>query len=81
MARTSFSGPVASANGFIGAMVGSPVAPSVLTLPTYTLASVAAVPKTLGTLVFVSNASAGLGAVCFGNGTAFIDIATGLAVA
>ena len=67
MSLTTFSGPVQSQAGFLYTPV--------------LLAEVAAITPTLGLVIFVSDASSGLGALCFGNGTDFIDIATGLPVA
>ena len=62
MARTSFTGPVASANGFIGAVTGDitgNVTGSV-TLPTYTVTSANALAtKPAGKIIYVSNGLAG----------------------
>jgi hypothetical protein len=73
MARTTFSGPVKSNNGFEGNITGTP------TLAAYTLASLPTV--VVGALIYVSDANTGAGTVCFGKGSSWIDIKTGLAVA
>ncbi len=79
MARTSFNGPVASANGFIGNVTGTASSVSgAVTLNAYTLAALPTV--VVGGLIYVSDANAGAGTVCFGKGTDWIDIKTGLAV-
>lgn len=68
MARTTFSGPVASTNGFIGAVVGG------VTLPTYTVTTANALtPKTAGQLIYVSNGLAGAPCIAVGNGTDWIS--------
>lgn len=72
MARTTFSGPVKSDNGFEGDIVGN-IAGSV-TLPTYTVTSANALtPKTAGKLIYVSNGLAGAPCVAVGNGTNWIS--------
>ena len=67
MANTTFSGPVLSDNGFIA--------------PTYTLATLPT--ATAGLLIYVSDATGAslTGSLCFGNGTNFVDVTTGAAVA
>jgi hypothetical protein len=72
MSRTSFSGPVASANGFIGPITGD-VTGSV-TLPTYTVTSANALAtKPAGKTIYVSNGLAGAPCVAVGNGTNWIS--------
>jgi hypothetical protein len=79
MASTTFSGPVTSTNGFIGATTGD-VTGSV-TLPTYTVTSANALtPKTAGKIIYVSNGLAGLPCIAVGNGTNWISPA-GTAIA
>jgi hypothetical protein len=79
MARTTFSGPVASTNGFIGAVVGN-VAGTV-TLPTYTVTSANALAtKPAGQIIYVSNGLAGAPCIAVGNGTNWISPA-GTAIA
>lgn len=89
MAATHFSGPVVSSNGFEGNVTGN-VTGNVIgnvtgnitgtpTLVAYTLTSLPTV--VVGALIYVSNANSGAGTVCFGKGTDWIDIKTGLAVA
>ena len=65
MAQTSFSGPVASANGFIA--------------PTYTVATAPAVGAA-GTVIYVSNGLAGAPCLAVSNGTNWISPA-GTAIA
>ena len=71
MARTSFTGPVASANGFIGDVVGSVVGS--VTLPAYTVTTANALTKTIGKTIYVSNGLAGAPCVAVGNGTNWIS--------
>ncbi len=79
MARTTFSGPVASTNGFIGAVTGS-VAGTV-TLPTYTVTSANALAtKPAGQIIYVSNGLAGAPCIAVGNGTIWVSPA-GTAIA
>lgn len=80
MARTTFSGPVKSDNGFEGNLTGN-VTGSVTgmpVLPAYTTTTLPTV--VVGGLIYVSNANSGAGTVCFGKGTSWIDISTGVAV-
>ena len=67
MAQTTFSGPVKSDNGFIA--------------PSYTLATLPT--ATAGLVIYVSDATGAslTGSLCFGNGTNFVDVTTGAAVA
>lgn len=74
MARTSFSGPVASANGFIGSIIGA------AQLPTYTVASAPSAAGLAGTIVYVSNGLAGAPCIAVSNGTDWISPA-GTAIA
>lgn len=68
MARTTFSGPVASANGFIGAVTGA------VTLPTYTVTSANALAaKPAGQIIYVSNGLAGAPCIAVGNGTIWVS--------
>lgn len=89
MARTTFSGPVKSDNGFEGNITGNVIGnvtgnvtgniAGTPTLVAYTLTSLPTV--VVGALIYVSDANAGAGTVCFGKGTDWVDIKTGLAVA
>ena len=87
MAQTTFSGPVASQNGFEGAVTGNvkgnvtgDVAGSV-TLPTYTVTtSNALATKPAGKLIYVSNGLAGNPCIAVGDGTDWISPA-GTAIA
>lgn len=80
MARTTFSGPVASDNGFIGNVTGNVTGTStgMAVLPAYTTTTLPTV--VVGGLIYVSNANTNAGTVCFGKGSSWIDIKTGLAV-
>ena len=79
MASTTFSGPVTSTNGFIGAVTGS-VAGAV-TLPTYTVTSANALAtKPAGQIIYVSNGLAGDPCIAVGDGTDWISPA-GTAIA
>jgi len=69
MARTTFSGPVASTNGFIA--------------PTYTVTTanaIAAADKTIGQVVYVSNGLAGAPCLAVWDGSNWISPA-GTAIA
>jgi hypothetical protein len=83
MARTSFSGPVASANGFEGAVTGNVT--GFITPPEFTLLTLPTnADYADGTLIYVSDATnvgSGTGTICFNDGTDWIDISTGIAVA
>jgi ABC-type phosphate/phosphonate transport system substrate-binding protein len=64
MARTTFSGPVASTNGFIA--------------PTYTVTTanaIAAADRTIGQVIYVSNGLAGAPTLAVYNGTNWISAA------
>ena len=82
MAQTRFSGPVKSDNGFEGNINGvASAAASVngpVTLRAFTTTTLPAV--VVGGLIYVSNANSNAGTVCFGKGTSWIDISTGVAV-
>lgn len=80
MSSTTFSGPVTSTNGFIGALTGTASAVSgAITAQGYTLATLPAV--VVNGIIVVTDANSGAGTVCFGKGTDWIDVKTGLAVA
>lgn len=69
MSRTTFSGPVASTNGFIA--------------PTFTVTTANAIPtddKTIGQVIYVSNGLAGAPTLAVWNGTNWIS-AAGTAIA
>jgi hypothetical protein len=76
MARTTFSGPVKSDNGFEGNITGTVT--GMVVLPAYTTTTLPTV--VVGGLIYVSNANSNAGTVCFGKGTSWIDISTGVAV-
>lgn len=74
MAQTTFSGPVASDNGFLGDVTGNVTGAvaGAVTLPTYTVSAANALAKTAGKLIYVSNGAAGSPVVAFGNGSAWL---------
>jgi len=79
MSSTTFSGPVTSTNGFIGAVTGA-VAGTV-TLPTYTVTSANALAtKPAGQIIYVSNGLGGDPCIAVGDGTDWISPA-GTAIA
>lgn len=72
MASTTFSGPVTSQNGFIGAITGTVT--GTVTLPTYTVTTANALtPKTAGQIIYVSNGLAGSPCIAVGDGTNWIS--------
>lgn len=80
MARTTFTGPVKSNNGFEGNVTGTASAVSGAVTPqAYTLATLPTVVA--NRIIVVTDANTGAGTVCFGKGSDWIDIKTGLAVA
>jgi hypothetical protein len=84
MASTTFSGPVTSTNGFIGAVTGNVTATTLAAatakLSVIALASLpAAAAGNAGTIYYVSGTSSG-NTLVFSDGTANIDLVTGVAV-
>lgn len=80
MASTTFSGPLTSTNGFVGNVTGTASAVSgAITAQGYTLATLPAV--VVNGIIVVTDANTGAGTVCFGKGTDWVDVKTGLAVA
>lgn len=71
MASTTFSGPLTSVNGFIGAV----------TVPTYTVANAPAATALAGTVVYVSNGAAGAAILAFSDGTNWKRSDTGATIA
>jgi hypothetical protein len=72
MASTTFSGPVASTNGFVGD----------IKLPGYTVANApSAASAGAGTLIYVSNGAAGSAIQAFSNGTDWKRSDTGATIA
>ena len=70
MGTTSFSGPVNSAAGFVGDVVGG------IQLPTFTVATAPSAAGIAGTLIFVSDGAAGAAVVAFSDGTDFLRVDT-----
>ena len=72
MASTTFSGPVTSTNGFIGAVTGEIT--GAVTLPTYTVTSANALATMpAGKIIYVSNGLAGAPCIAVGNGTIWVS--------
>ncbi len=72
MAKTTFSGPVASTNGFEGD----------IELPTYTVASAPSASSAgAGTIIYVSNGAAGSAILAFSDGTNWKRSDTGATIA
>ena len=68
MANTSFTGPVISQNGFVGAVTGNVV--GAVRVPTYTVAGApSAATAGAGTVIYVSNGAAGSPILAFSDGT------------
>lgn len=67
MARTSFSGPVNSAAGFEGDLVGN--IEGVVKLTSYTVANAPSAAGIAGTLIYVSNGAEGSPILAFSDGT------------
>ena len=84
MASTTFSGPVTSTNGFVGALTGNVTATTLAAatakLTVIALASLpAAAAGNAGTIYYVSGTSSG-NTLVFSDGSANIDLVTGVAV-
>ena len=83
MASTTFSGPVRSTNGFVGAVTGGVTGNVIgnvtgnvtgnvvgaITLPTYTVSNIISASANARKLVYVSNGAAGSPVVAFSDGT------------
>lgn len=67
MANTTFSGPVISTNGFVGAVTGA------VQLPEYTVAGAPAATGLAGTVIYVNNGLAGAPCLAVSNGTNWIS--------
>jgi sulfite exporter TauE/SafE len=83
MAQTRFSGPVVSDNGFSGNVTGNVTGTAsavngAVTLQAFTVATLPTV--VVNGIIVVTDANSGAGTVCFGKGTSWIDISTGVAV-
>lgn len=79
MASTTFSGPVTSTAGFVGAVTGD-VSGSTVKLTAVAVASLpAAAAGNAGTVYFVSGTTSG-NTLVFSDGTDNIDLVTGVAV-
>lgn len=67
MGKTTFSGPVASTNGFTGDVTGDVV--GAVQVPTYTVAGAPSAASIAGTIIYVSNGAAGSPILAFSDGT------------
>ena len=75
MASTTFSGPVTSQNGFVGAVTGDVT--GAIKVPTYTVAGApSASTAGAGTVIYVSNGAAGAPVLAFSNGTNWLRVDT-----
>ena len=76
MGTTTFSGPINSANGFAGDVIGA------IKLPPYTVAAApSAATAGAGTLIYVSNGAAGAAILAFSDGTNWKRSDTGATIA
>lgn len=80
MAKTTFSGPVVSQNGFVGDVTGGITANKPLQLHSYTVASLPSAAENTGALIFVSDAGAN-GEAAWSDGTDWISMVSGDPVA
>ncbi len=82
MARTTFSGPVKSDNGFEGNITGSITGDvtgnvtGTIQLTSYTVAGVPAAASNARRMIYVSNGAAGDPVVAFSNGTNWLRVDT-----
>jgi hypothetical protein len=75
MASTTFSGPVNSVAGFVGAVTGDVT--GAIKVPTFTVATApSAATAGAGTIIYVSNGAAGAPVLAFSNGTNFLRVDT-----
>jgi hypothetical protein len=79
MGQTTFSGPVKSDNGFEGNITGTASAVNgAITAQGYLVTALP--PVVVNGIIVVTNANSGAGTICFGKGTSWIDVSTGVAV-
>lgn len=79
MARTTFSGAVASDNGFIGDITGDVT--GAIQLTEYTVAGAPSATDQDGTVIYVSNGAAGSPILAFSDGTDWLRSDTGAEIA
>jgi len=80
MSSTTFSGPVTSTAGFVGAVTGTLTGTAIVT--TYTVANApSAATAGAGSVVFVSNGAAGAAILAFSDGTNWKRSDTGATIA
>jgi hypothetical protein len=87
MAITTFSGPVKSDNGFEGNIAGNvtgnltgtaSAVNGAITAQGFTVATLPTV--VVNGIIVVTDANSGAGTICFGKGSSWIDVSTGVAV-
>ncbi len=87
MASTTFSGPVTSTGGFVGAVTGNVTGDvtgdvvGLVQVPTYTVATAPSAASIAGSLIYVSDGAAGAAILAFSNGTDWKRSDTGATIA
>jgi hypothetical protein len=83
MANTTFTGPVISTNGFVGAVTGDVTGDVVglVQVPTYTVSTAPSAASIAGSLVYVSDGAAGSAILAFSDGTNWKRSDTGATIA
>ena len=87
MASTTFSGPVTSTGGFVGAVTGNVTGDvtgdvvGLVQVPTYTVATAPSAASIAGSLIYVSDGAAGSAILAFSNGTDWKRSDTGATIA
>ena len=86
MASSTFSGPVTSTNGFVGAVTGNVTGDvtgdvvGLVQVPTYTVATAPSAASIAGTIAYVSDGAAGSAILAFSDGTDWLRSDTGAAI-
>ena len=87
MASTTFSGPVTSTGGFVGAVTGNVTGDvtgdvvGLVQVPTYTVATAPSAASIAGSLIYVSDGAAGSAILAFSDGTDWKRSDTGATIA
>jgi len=84
MASTTFSGPVTSTNGFVGAVTGNVTGnvTGFVDVPVYTVATAPdASGYSAGTIIVITDGNAGAGTLAYSDGTNWIASASGATAA
>ena len=91
MASSTFSGPVTSTNGFVGAVTGNVTGNvtgdvtgdvvGLVQVPTYTVATAPSAASIAGSLIYVSDGAAGSAILAFSDGTDWKRSDTGATIA